>query len=81
MKPTITEICPDVTRACLLLIPENHSRNVCYFESMARLIEISKGAGFEVHIDSLDESLTEPRIYELPSDLKLQIELLERKGN
>ncbi|MFW0072405.1 MAG: glutamate--cysteine ligase [Coxiella-like endosymbiont] len=79
VQPTIAEICSGVTR--LLLIPESHSRNIHYFESVARLVEILKGAGFEVRIGSLDESLTEPQIYELPSGLKLQIEPLERKGN
>ena len=79
VRPTIAEICSDVTR--LLLIPESHSRNIHYFESVARLIEIFKGAGFEVRVGSLDESLTEPKIHKLPSGLKLQIEPLERKGS
>ena len=79
VQATITEICPNVTR--LLIIPESHSRNVYYFESLAMLLEILKNVGFEVRIGSLNSSLTKLQIHELPSGRKLQIEPLERKGD
>lgn len=77
VQATIAEICSDVTR--LLIIPESHSRNMYYFESLAMLQEILKNAGFEVRIGSLDSSLSEFQIYALPSGRKLRIEPLKRK--
>lgn len=79
VQSTIAEICPNVTR--LLLIPENHSRNIYYLESLAFLVEILKQAGFEVKIGSLDKSQNKSRTKILPSGLQLQIEPLERKVN
>ncbi|MFW0039686.1 MAG: glutamate--cysteine ligase [Coxiella endosymbiont of Dermacentor silvarum] len=78
VQATIAEICPDVTR--LLIIPESHSRNIYYFESLAMLLEILKNAGFEVRIGSLSSSLTEFQM-QLPSGRKLRIEPLERKAD
>lgn len=77
VQATIAEICPDVTR--LLIVPESHSRNIYYFESLAILHEILKNAGFEVRIGSLNTS--EIYIHSLPSGRKLRIERLERKRN
>src|SRR3990167_1831279 len=65
VQATIAEICPDVTR--LLLIPESHTRNVHYFESLAMLLEIFTQAGFMVRIGSLDPTLTKPHQETLPS--------------
>ncbi|PNT86945.1 glutamate--cysteine ligase [Coxiella burnetii] len=79
VQATIAEICPDVTR--LLLVPESHSRNIYYLESLGALTEILKKAGFEVRIGSLDESQKEPRTHELPSGQQLLIEPLLRKGD
>ena len=79
VQATIAEICPDVTR--LLLIPENHSRNIYYLESLACLVEILKQAGFEVKIGSLDESQNKSKTKILPSGFQLQIEPLERKAD
>ncbi len=79
VQATIAEICPDVTR--ILLVPESHSRNTFYFESLAQLYEILARAGFEVRIGSLDETLTEPKTIELPSARKLTLEPIIREGN
>ena len=79
VQATIAEICPNVTR--LLIIPENHSRNVFYFQSLNRLRDILQTAGFEVRIGSLDESLTKPFEFELPSGETLTVEPLKRQDN
>lgn len=65
----------------LLLIPENHTRNTFYFESLATLQTILLKAGFEVRIGSLLPDLTEPLRIDLPSGRTLQLEPLVRKGN
>jgi glutamate--cysteine ligase len=77
VQATIAEICPNVTR--LLLIPESHSRNVFYHESLATLYEILTKAGFELRIGSLDAEITAPKTLELPSKREITIEPLERQ--
>lgn len=78
MQATIAEICPCVTR--LLLIPENHTRNLFYLENVAILLNILLQAGFEVRIGSFD-TVSEPTEYELPSGKRLLIEPIIRKNN
>lgn len=77
VEATIAEICPDVTR--LLLIPESHSRNTFYFESVAMLCDILRHAGFLVHIASLNPEVTEPQEVSLPSGRQLLLEPLIRR--
>lgn len=77
VQATITEICPDVTR--ILVIPESHTRNLYYFESVATLQELLTQAGLSVRLGSLDTSLSEPASYETPSGKKITIEPLIRK--
>lgn len=72
-------VCP--TAAGLLLIPENHSRNRFYLESLARLAELIRTAGFELRVGSLDENISEPTEIELDSGRKLLLEPLQRKGD
>ncbi len=79
VQATIAEICPEVTR--LLLIPENHTRNQFYFESLATLQHILLGAGFEVRIGSLNPEITQPTEFDLPSGKKILLEPLLREGN
>lgn len=79
VQATITEICPDVTR--LLIIPESHTRNIHYFESLAMLTEILTRAGFQVRMGSLDPALTGPHEESLPSGRQIVLEPLKRKDN
>lgn len=72
-------LCPDTVR--FLIIPESHSRNLFYMESLATLQEIISKAGFAVRIGSLAESVTKPTIVELPSGRHLNLEPLVRKDN
>ncbi|QLH44018.1 MAG: glutamate--cysteine ligase [Coxiellaceae bacterium] len=79
MQSTIEQICPEVSQ--ILLIPENHTRNMFYFESVAVLTEILVKAGFAVRIGSLLPDLTEPKEWSLPSGKKILLEPLVRKNN
>lgn len=79
MQATIAEIGPEITR--ILLVPESHSRNLYYFESVAVLQDILLQAGFEVRIGSLNPEVTEPQEQVLPSGKKLLIEPLIRRGD
>ena len=64
-----------------ILIAENHTRNVNYYESLASLFEIIQKAGFEVRIGSLLPNLTQPSEVDLPSGRHIVIEPLVRTGD
>ncbi|CAK0744071.1 Glutamate--cysteine ligase [Gammaproteobacteria bacterium] len=67
----------------ILLIPESHTRNLFYFQSVARLRDILTKAGFQVHIGSLPKGLTEGASREivLPGGGSVYLEPLRREGN
>lgn len=78
-QATIAEICPDVTR--LLLIPESHTRNQFYFESLAVLQETMMGAGFDVRIGTFNPEITKPTEFNLPSSRSITLSPLIREGD
>jgi len=57
----------------ILLIPENHTRNLHYLESLATLYDILQKAGYEVRIG--------PQTLTLPSKRRLRLEPLIREGD
>ena len=75
-QSTIFERFPGCTR--IMIIPENHTRNSFYFESLVKLHEIFSKAGFEVRVGSLIENLTTPQL--IP-DSSLYLEPIIRKDN
>ena len=56
----IEKVCPEASK--IILIPENHSRNIFYFKNLYTLINILRNAGLEVEIGSIDESFKETTI-------------------
>jgi len=79
VQAALERICPRA--GGVLLIPENHTRNTYYFESLAGLIEILKLAGLRVRVGSLLPDLKEPRSIELPSGRSITLEPLIRENN
>jgi glutamate--cysteine ligase len=79
VQTAVEKICP-VARG-LLLIPENHTRNVHYFESLAALTDILILAGLQVRIGSLLPEIKEAKTYPLPSGRSLILEPITRVGN
>ena len=79
MQAAIAEICPEVTR--LLLVPENHTRNQMYFESIATLHEILIKSGFEVRIGSANPDIIDATDITTPSGQTLTLEPLVRQDN
>jgi glutamate--cysteine ligase len=65
----------------ILLIPENHTRNLFYLENIARLTEMLSKAGFQVRIGSLLSELTEPQTIDLPSGHQVCLEPVQRCQN
>ena len=75
-----------VTQACpiadgVLIIPENHTRNLFYLENVTILQEILMAAGYEVRVGSLNPDVTQKTELELPSGKKLLLEPLIRHEN
>lgn len=52
VQSTLAEICPQAEQ--LLIIPESHTRNRFYFESLETLVDIIKRAGFSVKVANLE---------------------------
>jgi len=70
-------VCP---KACkVLLVPENHTRNQFYLESVASLVHIMTQAGFETRIGSMLDEIDSPQTFDLPSGRSITLEPIIRK--
>ncbi|MFO7604747.1 MAG: glutamate--cysteine ligase [Desulfurivibrionaceae bacterium] len=78
-QAAIERVCPDAAK--VLIIPESHTRNPYYLESVATLTEIIRKGGFEVRIASLNEELPLPQTIELDSGRSVRLEKPERRDN
>ena len=79
VQTAIERTCPRA--ANVLIIPESHTRNLFYLESLATLRDIIKGAGFAVRIGSLLPDLEQPLDVLLPSKRSLRLEAVSRNGD
>ncbi len=79
MQSAIERVCPSANR--IILVPESHTRNPFYMESLATLQDIITKSGFETRIGSLLEDLDGPRDVELPSGRRLRLEPLQRSDD
>ncbi|MFO8025268.1 glutamate--cysteine ligase [Thiohalophilus sp.] len=75
-QAAVERVCPDAAK--ILLIPESHSRNTYYMESVATLMDILRKGGFEVRVASLMADLELPQTIELPSGRRVLLEKPER---
>lgn len=78
-QSTFEEICPNVRE--VLLIPEDHTRNVYYYENIAIIKHIFVNAGYKVRIGTLLAQVKKPKRIELPSGRAITLEPLVRHGN
>jgi glutamate--cysteine ligase len=79
MQSAVEKICPEARG--VLLIPENHTRNLYYLQNVAQIEMILKQAGMRVRIGSLLPEVTSSMQIELPNGSALTLEHLERRGN
>lgn len=77
LQATVAEVCSNVKK--ILIIPESHTRNTFYFESLSMLQSIFVNAGFEVRLGTMAETITEPTKIDLPSGKFITLEPLVRK--
>jgi glutamate--cysteine ligase len=64
----------------IILLPESHTRNRFYMQSLAALRDIFVKAGFVLRIASLDPEITSPQEIVLEDGMTLLIEPLIQKG-
>lgn len=64
----------------ILLIPENHTRNLLYWENIATLISVLQQAGFEVKAGSLLPDFKEPTSLNLSNGKMIHIESIKKIG-
>ncbi len=79
VQVAVERVCP--TAKGILLVPENHTRNLYYLENVATLQGLIRKAGFNVHIGSLLPDLKAPQTMALPSGRSLTLEPLKRDGS
>lgn len=79
MQGTVQKICPEARG--VLLIPENHTRNLFYLQNVAQLVTILKQAGMLVRVGSLLPEITSPTEIQLPNGSAVRLEPLVRRGN
>ncbi|MDR4518031.1 MAG: glutamate--cysteine ligase [Nitrosomonas sp.] len=75
----IVRICPDAHS--ILLIPENHTRNIFYLQNIASLKTIMQHAGLDVRIGSLLPEIKTATTFDLPDGQSILLEPVIRKNN
>lgn len=78
-QTAVERACPTAKR--VLIVAENHTRNLFYLESLETLRDIFQKAGLEARIGSLRDDITETMTVDLPSGKICTLEPLVRKGN
>lgn len=78
MQTKLEQTCK--TAANVLIIPEDHTRNLFYMESLATLRDIVARAGYQVRIGSLRPDLDGPEVIDLPSGGQVRLEPVIREG-
>lgn len=62
----------------ILIVPENHTRNLFYLENIACLQSMIEKAGFETRIGSLIEDMESPTRFDLESSKSVLLEPVQR---
>lgn len=78
-QAAVERACPTAKR--VLIVAENHTRNLFYLESLETLRDIFQKAGLESRIGSLRDDITEPLTVDLPSGKQCLLEPLVRNGD
>ena len=78
-QSAIEKICPDARG--VLLVPENHTRNMYYLQNVAQIVTMLRSAGVKVRIGSLLPEVTQPTVINLPDGGTLTLEPIKRMGN
>lgn len=75
----VEKVCPDARG--VLLVPENHTRNMFYMQNVVALTQILRQGGMSVRIGSMLPEIKTPTEIKLPTGAKIVLEPLLRQGN
>jgi len=75
----IEKVCPDAWR--VLIIPENHRRNLFYLKNIFELTEILKNSGLEVRIGNIDPNENEIQKIKIDDKHEIKIEPIHREND
>jgi glutamate--cysteine ligase len=78
VQAAVERVCPDARG--VLVVPENHTRNVFYLRNVATLVAILRQAGMRVRIGTLMPEVREPTRIEVEGAETLTVEPLVRRG-
>jgi glutamate--cysteine ligase len=78
IQAAVERVCSDARG--VLLIPENHTRNVFYLRNVATLEGILRQAGMRVRIGSLNPEITQVTELDLGDGSRLKLEPVQRNG-
>jgi glutamate--cysteine ligase len=78
MQSAVEKICPEARG--VLLIPENHTRNLFYLQNVSKLVTIIRQSGMRVRVGSLLPEVTQSTPVKLPDGSTLILEPLVRRG-
>lgn len=78
-QDAVERLCPQARN--VLLIPEQHTRNVFYLSNVQRLVGVLRAAGLNVRVGSWSEQLVQPVTVDVPGGDGLTIEPLLRSGS
>lgn len=79
LQSVLEQMCPYANN--FMLVPENHTRNTFYLESVAALADLITRAGFNVKIGSLIEDLDAANTIDLPSGKAITLHPIERRDD
>lgn len=71
--------CPDAAR--VLILPEAHTRNMPYLESVATLRDLLILSGYDTQVATVNTDIREPTEFTLPSGSKLTLTPIKRQGD
>src|SRR5512147_3109681 len=90
LNPTFVPLCVQAIQAAVerafadargvLLVPENHTRNLHYLRNVAALEDILKQAGMRVRIGSINPEIREPTRIDLSETSSILLEPVVRRG-
>lgn len=78
-QATLQQYYPDCQR--ILIIAEDHTRNLFYLKSVSTLQTILHQAGYDVEIGSLNPDITQPLTLDIDADTKITLNPIQRQDD
>jgi glutamate--cysteine ligase len=79
IQTALDKACPDAAR--VLILPENHTRNLAYLDSIATLQDLISQSGYYTQIGTINPDITEPTRIALDSGREILMTPVERLGD